>query len=64
MKSLDNHNHNHWITSSRYYSLVQSTGGIDCMRAAIEFRPLSLFITVIQKVNKRETIMAVVTLGI
>ena len=26
--------------------LVQSTGGIDCTRAAIEFRPLSLFITV------------------
>ena len=26
--------------------LVQSTGGTDCARAAIEFRPLSLFITV------------------
>ena len=26
--------------------LVQSTGGIDCTRAAIEFRPLSLFITI------------------
>ena len=28
------------------YKLVQSTGGIDCMRAAIEFRPLSFFTTV------------------
>ena len=26
--------------------LIQSTGGIDCTKAGVEFRPLSLFITV------------------
>ena len=31
--------------------LVQSTGGIDCTRGTIEFRPLSLFITVNSKIT-------------
>ena len=39
--------------------LVQSTGGIDCTRAAIEFRPLSLFITVNSKINKLQSNLAI-----
>ena len=39
--------------------LVQSTGGIDCTRGTIEFRPLSLFITVNSKINKLQSNLAI-----
>ena len=39
--------------------LVQSTGGIDCTRGTIEFRPLPLFITVNSKINKLQSNLAI-----